>query len=188
MTVPSIHHWLAGDAWNAARLNEVADTVSWLQNPPTIEVRRRTTTQAISGQSWTKVSFDTLVSSYDPYDMWDVGTPTQITFAEPGWYSCEIYTTWSNFAAVDTRVIMALSKNDFGSGLSGGAGLVLRADQDTQTAGSGQNLCLRKEATFFFNSGDFVFLGVYQEDTSSHNLANTSDAECSGVRIRWVSN
>jgi hypothetical protein len=188
MTVPAVHHWYAGDMWNATRMNEITNQINWMQNPPMVHLRRRTTTQSIPSAAWTKVSFDTVVNSYDPYDMYDSATdPTMVVFTEPGWYSCEIYSSWVNWGATDGCVVMGLMKNNFGP-TPGSNGTLLRSDRRTQPS-QGTNIVMRAEATFFFNVGDFVFMGAYNSDTgSAHSLANTSDAECSGLRIRWVSN
>jgi hypothetical protein len=186
MSVPTIRHWLAGDKWNAENLNEIGDQINWLKNPPMIHLRRRNTVQTITGGTnvWTKVRFDTLVNNYNPFEFTiDLASAPDILFVqEPGWYSCEIYTAWQSFGAVDTRVIMGLFKNTFDN-----QGLLLRNDTNTQPSVS-TNINMHKEGTFFFNVGDFVHLGVYHDDSSlTHNLANTSDAESSGLRMRWVS-
>lgn len=181
MSVPEIHHWLAGDSWNADRLNEVKTQIDWLRNPPMVHLRRRATQSITGGTSvWTKVIFDTIVA--DPYGFYDAGTPDTVTVTEPGWYSCEIYCSWQSFGAVDARVIMGLYKNEFVN-----VGLLLRNDKGTQPSAS-SNINMRKEGTYFFNVGDFIHLGVYHDDPSSKSLANTSDAESTGLRMRWVSN
>lgn len=183
MSVPEIHHWLAGDSWNADRFNEIGTQINWLRNPPLFHARRRAATQTIEydGTAWERVEFDTVVA--DPYGFIDiVSDPFTITVTEPGWYSCEIYMSWVNFGAVDARVIMGLFKNEFVN-----TGLLLRNDKGTQPSAS-SNINMRKEGTYFFNVGDFIHLGAHHDDSSSsRTLANTSDAECTGIRMRWVS-
>src|SRR4051812_26048109 len=101
MTVPTVHHWLAGDEFNADRMNEIGTAIAWIRNPPMVHVARKNTGQSISTNIWTKLSFDTLYNSFDPYDFWDSGTPDQLIIREPGWYSFEIQ--FSGVITVDTR-------------------------------------------------------------------------------------
>jgi len=179
MTIPNIHTWLAGDEFNAMRMNEVADAIAFLQNPPMVHVGRRLTTQSIPSSVWTKITFDTVYNGYDPYGMWDSGTPDQITIVEPGWYSCEVHLSLAA-TSTDTRVILGLYKNGLGSD-----DLLLRYDQTTPPSGGNQNL--RRETTLFMNAGDFLHAACWLNSLSL-NSQITSDAESSGLRVRWVSN
>ncbi len=179
MSVPDIHHWLAGDDFNATRMNEIRDQINWLRNPPTVHVARSITTQTIPFQTWTKVSFDTVVNSYDPYVFFDAGTPDRITITQAGWYTCEIVCSMSS-TFNDSRMIMGLYKNGFTTNE-----LLLRYDQTTLP--NTGNINMRKETTLFFNVGDWMHLGLYTDDTANRVSANTSAAESSQLRVRWVS-
>jgi hypothetical protein len=178
MSVPEVHHWLAGDEFNANRMNEVGDLINWITNPPMVHVSRQSTGQVIPSNTWTKISFDTVVNSYDPYDFYDSGTPDQLTIREAGWYTCEL--SFSAVITVDSRVIMGLYKNGFTSNE-----LLLRYDQTTLPTGNSINF--RKESTLFFNVGDWMYYGVLC-DASGFTTTVTSSAEVCGLRIRWVSN
>jgi hypothetical protein len=179
MSIPNVHNWLAGDEFNAVRMGEISDAIQWLRNPPMVHVARRTTTQAIPSNTWTKISFNTLVNSYDPYGFWNAGTPDLITITEPGWYTCEVQLSFVG-TATDTRIILGLYKNGFTSNE-----LLLRADQVTLPNSGNQNM--RKETTLFFNVGDWMHFGIFC-DGAALNTAVTSDAESCGLRVRWVSN
>jgi len=178
MSVPNVHHWLAGEEFNATRMNEIGNLIKWIRNPPMVHVARRTTGQAITSNTWTKISFDTVFNSYDPYTFFDAGSPDKITVTEPGWYSCEIRIAMST--ATDTRIIMGLYKNGFTSNE-----LLLRYDQPTVP--TTPNNTMRKETTLFFNAGDWMHLGIMC-DGASFTTANPSDGECCALRVRWVSN
>lgn len=175
--LPEIHHWLAGDAVNAIRMNEIGDQIKFMMNPPLVHVARRLTQQAVAGTSYAKVSFDTVIS--DPYGMFDAGTPDQVMVTVPGWYSCEIVVAWASFGAVDTRVIMALNKNDFSDD-----GRLIRYDQETLPA---TGMTMRKEAQLFFNVGDTAFLNVQKSNATTQNLSIASAAESCQLRMRWIS-
>lgn len=174
--VPAVHHWLAGDEFNAERMNEVAAAIDWIRNPPMVHVTRKLTGQSIPSGTWTKISFDTVVNGYDPYDFWQPGSPDQLTVTVPGWYSCEIQ--FSGVITVDNRIIIGLYKNGFTSNE-----LLFRYDQTTLPTGN--NINIRKENTLFFNAGDVIYSAVI---STAFTTAITSDAELCGLRIRWVSN
>lgn len=178
MSVPAVHHWLAGDEFNATRMNEVANAIEWLRNPPMVHVARRSTGQAITANAWNLLSFDTLYNSYDPYGIWDVGNPGYLTFTEAGWYTCELQ--FSAAISVDSRLIIGLFKNGTGAGDA-----LFRYDQTTLPSGS--NVNIRKEGSLFFNVGDSVYYGIYC-DATAITTAVLSDAETCSLRVRWVSN
>jgi|ERR1700754_3553599 len=180
MTIPSVHNWLAGDEWNADRLNEVGTAISFLRNPPFVRVGRRLTTQSVPTNTYTAISFDTVFNSYDPYDMFDAGTPTRVTIKEPGWYSCEGFLSLSA-TATDTRALLGIFKN----GSNPPTDMLLRFDQGTLPNTGNTNI--RKETTLFLNAGDFLSLFALC-DGATLTSQITSDAEHSGMRVRWVSN
>lgn len=180
MSVPVVHRWLAGDEFNAARMNEVAAAIEWLRNPPTVHLLRRSTAQTgIVATTWTKLTFDTVVNSYDPWDFYDALSPDTITIKEPGWYSIEMQFSLQG-TATDGRVVMGLYKNGFAL-----TDILMRYDQNT-LPNSG-NINNRKETTLFFNVGDIIYYGIYVDGFTA-STAITSDAECCGMRVRWVSN
>lgn len=180
-TAPSIHHWQAGDSMNAMRMNEIRDQIEWMQNPPMVHVGRRLTTQSFSGGTGVavKVSFDTVFNSYDPYGFFNAGTPDQLTITVAGWYSCEITTSWAG-TATDSRLIMYLYKNGTGAN-----DVMLRHDQGSLPNGANT---MRKESQLFFNVGDVIYMMAYADASFTPVLAASNDAECSQLRIRWVSN
>ena len=179
MSIPPVHHWLAGDDFNADRMNEIGDSINWIRNAPMTHVARRSTGQSIGvANTWTKISFDTVFNSYDPYDFFDAGTPDQLTITEAGWYSFEI--SFSGVITTDTRIIIGLFKNGFTTNE-----LLFRYDQTTLPTGN--NINIRKESSLFFNAGDWLHYGVHCQ-AATFTTAITSDADCCALRIRWVSN
>lgn len=178
---PPIHHWLGGDDMNAARMNEIKDSIDFLRNPPMVHVRRRSsnfTFTAASG-SYFSIPFDTLVNSYDPYDMWDVGSPDVITIQVPGWYACEMVGQWAG-TAQDLRFLHMLGKN--GTTLND---FILRHDQKSLPNSA---TSIRKESMLYLNEGDTLRMLVSTEGTGTFTIAATSDSECAQVRVRWFSN
>lgn len=178
MSAPSVHHWLAGDEFNATRMNEIGTMIGWIRNAPMVHVARRNTGQAISSNTWTKISFDNVYNGYDTYGFFDFGNPDKVTITQAGWYTCELQ--FSAAIGVDSRAIIAIYKNGFTSNE-----LLLRYDQTTLP--SGTNVNIRKESTFFFNVGDWLHYGVFC-DASAFTTAILSDAETCAMKVRWVSN
>lgn len=176
-SVPAIHTWSAGDDMNAARMNEIKTSIDFLRNPPMVHVGRTLTTQAATVGTFTKTSFDTLYNSYDPYGMWNAGTPTALTCTIPGWYTIEAVMCLSN-NATDTRIQMVFYKN---------TEIAMRWDQQgiQNLAGS---INMRKESTIFLNVGDQVFLGAGYNTGAARTMNVDSTTECPQLRIRWVSN
>lgn len=176
--IPNLHHWKAGDEVSAMRMNEIKAQIDFLRNPPMCHVARRLTNQgaAVGG---TAVIFDT--AFYDPYEMWDAGSPDHITVTVPGWYTYEGVITMTN-AAISTTVMVNVYKNGQGTD-----DLILRWDQQgLQNLGGDMNM--RKESTMFLNVGDVVYLHGYYGNGSGRSLVATSDYQCPQLRIRWVSN
>lgn len=180
-TAPQIHHWLGGDEVNAARMNEIKTSIDFLRNPPMAHVRRRNSSFTFTASSGTyfTVGFDTLVNSYDPYGMWNAGSPDRLTVQIPGWYSCEMVTHWGG-TAQDLRYLQVLAKN----GMSFDD-MILRHDQKSLPNSS---TAVRKEGMLYLNQGDNIFLGVSNEGSGSFSLTAASDSECTQLRIRWISN
>lgn len=178
---PPIHHWLGGDELNATRMNEIKDSIDFLRNPPTVHVRRRNSNFAFTASSgiYFAVPFDTLVSNYDPYGMWDPVQNAQLTIQVPGWYSCEMVTYWAG-TAQDVRLLQVLGKNGITFD-----DMILRHDQ---TSLPNSNTAVRKESLLYFNEGDYIQLAVSTEGTGTFTLNATSDSECPQLRLRWVSN
>jgi hypothetical protein len=177
-TIPPVHHWTAGEAMNDERMNEVTDAINWIRNPPMVHVSRQLTNQSIAVTTWTSVSFDTLDNNYDPYGMFDPGTPTQITCTVPGWYMVEGVMIMDNTPAVNARLTMALWKAS--------TEMILRYDQQALDA-IGGNVNFRKEASMFLNVGDTVQLRAHISAGARNMLANGA-AEHPQMRLRWVSN
>lgn len=180
-TAPPIHHWLGGDDMNADRMNEIKDSIDFLRNPPTIHVRRRNsnfTFTAASG-SYFSIPWDTVVNSYDPYGMWNAGTPTLLTIQVPGWYACEMVGYWAG-TTQDVRFIHMLGKNgnDLGD-------FILRHDQRSLPNSS---TGVRKESFLYLNEGDTIEMSVSTEGTGTFTISAVSDSECAQVRLRWISN
>jgi hypothetical protein len=177
--VPDVHHWLAGDDFNAQRMNEIGTAIDWIRNPPMVHVARKLTGQSISPlNTWVKISFDTVYNSYDPYGFFNAGTPDQLTVQVPGWYMCEIQ--FSGSISTDTRIIIGLYKNGFTANE-----LLFRYDQTTLPTGN--NINIRKASTLFFNVGDILYSAVHCQ-AATFTTAVASDAELCGLRLRWVSN
>jgi hypothetical protein len=173
-SVPTIHRWLAGDEANAVRFNEIRDQINFLRNPPMAHVQQRVSTQTFNTPpvAWQTMTFDTLVNSYDPYDMWDPAAPDRLTITVPGWYNCEIAVSVVQ-TTFDGRAIMSIWKS--------GDGTILRYDQ--QNAGTDT---MRQDVEIFFNEGDYIQLRVLFDDTGrTTNI--TSFAQSSQMRVRWVS-
>jgi hypothetical protein len=177
--VPETHHWLAGDAMNADRMNEVRDAIEWLRNPPMVHVRRRLTTQSLPGNQWNKIVFDQIANSYDPYGMFDTGATDRITATVPGWYSYEGVLAINGTATV-ARMILGVYKNGFTTNE-----LMLRYDVDN--APSSGNMLVRKESTIFLNVGDWLHLAWNLNAAETRTSQITSDSESSQLRVRWVS-
>jgi hypothetical protein len=179
--VPSIHRWLAGDEVNAVRANEIKDLIDFLRNPPTVHVRRRLSNFAFTAASgsYFTVTFDTLVNSYDPYGMWDVGATDRLTIKVPGWYSCEMVTAWVG-TAQNLRYTQVLAKNGMTFD-----DMILRHDQTTLP---NSTTVVRKESMLYLNEGDNIRLGVSTEGTGTFTLTTANDSESPQLRIRWVSN
>jgi hypothetical protein len=180
MTIPVIHNWMAGDEFNAERMNEVAAAIEFLRNPPMVRVNRNSAQTGFSSTgTWNKISFNNLYNNYDPWNMWDSGTPDTITFTEPGWYSCEIVMAYQP-TSTDGRMGMGLFKNGFTT-----PDMLMQYNQNTLP--SGNNVIARKESTYFFNAGDFVYCGAYVNGFTGATSAN-SEPQSWGFRTRWVSN
>lgn len=179
VTVPGIHTWQAGDEFNAERMNEIADALEFMRNPPMIHVARRLTTQSIPINTWTTVQLDYVFNSYDPTGMWNPATPDRVTVTQPGWYTCEM-TIAVNGTATDTRLVGGLYKNGFT-----GTEFMMRYDQTT--APNSGNQVFRKEMTLFFNVGDYARIGIFSDGVALTSQI-TNDSESSGLRLRWVSN
>lgn len=175
-TAPAIHHWKAGDEWNADRMTEVSNAISWMLNPPMVHVKRALSDQSIAVTTWTSISFDTLVSSYDPYGMWNAATPTQITAQIPGWYMCEGVICMNQLSS-NSRMQLGLWKH--------GTDVLLRWDQQT-LPDAGGNSNMRKEASIFLNTGDTLELKAWYQ-FGTRTLTSTS-GDHQGLRVRWVSN
>lgn len=177
-SVPNLHHWHAGDEVNAIRMNEIKDQINFLRNPPVCHVGRRLTNQSIATAGSWKVVFDT--AFYDPYEMWDAGTPDQITITVPGWYTYEGVIQMTN-AAVAATVSVYVYKNNLAVD-----DLIMRWDQQgLQVSG---NINMRKESTMFLNVGDVVYLAGYYSNGTGRSFVATDDHLCPQLRIRWVSN
>jgi len=176
--VPPIHHWSAGDAMNAERMNEIANQIDFLRNPPMVHVGR-VATQTLATAIWNKVLFDTLHSN-DPYEMWDAGTPDRITCTVPGWYTVEGVITLSATATAG-RVILGVYKNGFTTNE-----LQLRHDQENSP--SGGNVNARKEFKIFLNVDDWLHLGIQYDDAATRTSATFGTWEHSQLRARWTSN
>lgn len=177
--IPVTHHWLAGEDMNADRMNEVAAAIEFLRNPPMIHVRRRLTAQSLTGSVWNKISFDQVVNSYDPTGMFDAGTPDRVTAQVPGWYSYEARISVVG-TATTTRVILGTYRNGFSSDQH-----ILRADMEN--APSAGNINIRRDSTIFLNAGDWLHLAFFADNAETRTTSTFSDAESSGLRVRWVS-
>lgn len=181
MTVaPTVHHWRAGDDVNAMRMNEIKASIDYIRNPPFAHVRRRTTTQTLTGSAWTKITFDQLVNSYDPYGMWDAGTPDRLTIDIAGWYIVQGVISFQG-TATNTNTALGISKNGFAT-----SDRLLRFDQQNTPSQNGVNI--RKETLMFLNSGDFVHLGIFLGDAASRVTQNLTDTESPQLKVRWASN
>jgi hypothetical protein len=178
-TAPSVHNWLAGDDMNADRMNEIADQISFLRNPPMIHVTRTLTTQALT-QGWNFINFDTVVNGYDPYDMFDSGAPDRITCQIAGWYTVEGQMSL-NQTSTEGRQILGVYKNGTATG-----NVQLRSDvQNFPGAGA---VAWTKEFSVFLNVGDWLHLGHwFFTDTTRTTIAG-STTDRSRLRARWISN
>lgn len=178
-TSPPVHNWLAGDAMNAARMNEIAAQMSFLRNPPMVHVQRALTAQTITTATWNFINFDTVVNSYDPYDMFDAGTPNVITAQLAGWYTIEGSLTL-NGTGNEGRDILGVFKNTTST-----TDIIMRSDVQNQFAG--YNTVWTKEHQIFLNVGDTIYLGHYYDSDASRTTLITGGA-VSRMRARWVSN
>lgn len=176
-TVPAVHHWRAGDEMNATRMTELANAIEWLRNPAMVRVARTLSTQAIAINTWTSISFDTVVNSYDPWGFFNAATPTQVTCPVPGWYMVEVSLTWETAPNVDSRLVMGVWKQS--------AETLLRWDQQgLPNVGGDANM--RKEVAIFLNVGDTVQLRAHV-NAGARNIVNSPDGGAT-MRLRWVSN
>jgi hypothetical protein len=179
--VPKPRYWLAGEGMIADKANEITDLINFLRNPPTVHVRRQNSTFTFTGNSgtWAKLTFDTLVNSYDPYGMWDSGATDRITIQVPGWYSCEMTTGWAG-TTQDVRFLQGIYKN----GTSLADDMILRYDQRSLPNNTTN---IRRASTLFLNEGDFLHLLVYTEGTGTFTISANSAAEAAALHVRWVS-
>lgn len=178
-TVPSIHYWRAGDEMNALKMNDLANVIDWMRNPPMVHIGRTLSNQATTASSAENVvSFDTVYNSYDPYDMYDAGDPTKITIQVSGWYDIE-YATVLSLDANQGRVINAVRRN-------AGSNSILSSDE--VTAPNLGNLSIKRNGLTFLTAGDYVTLSVIYSTTVARNLLAVSTSECPQLRVRWVSN
>lgn len=179
-SAPDVHHWRAGDDMSALRMNEIKTAIDFIRNPPFAHIRRRTTTQSLTGAAWNKVVFDQLANSYDPYGMWDAGATDRLTIEVPGWYIVQGGISFTG-SSVNTNTALGISKNGFAT-----TDRLLRFDQQN-TPSVGQ-VDIHKETMMFLNTGDFVHLGIFLGDAAARTTMNTSDADCPQLKVRWVSN
>lgn len=178
-TAPPIHNWLAGDDFNADRMNEIGDQITFLRNPPMVHVARTITSQTL-GQGWNFISFDTVVNSYDPYGMFDSGSPDRISGQVAGWYTVEAQMSL-NQTSNEGRLILGVYKNG-----TGGNNLQLRSDvQNFPGAGA---VAWTKEFMVFLNVGDWLQLGHWFFMDTSRTTISGSVFDRSRLRARWVSN
>lgn len=178
--VPPVHYWLAGDAMTAVRMNEIKAQIDWLRNPPVVHVARLLTAQTgLLDDDYTIITFDTVVNSYDPYDMWDAGDPTKVTAPVSGWY-----TVFAQYAiagsAVEGRNVLGVFKN--GSDVA--TNLEMRSDNQNQLS-QGSNV-YSKEGLMYLNEGDYVLLGVFQQDAGRSTVITALGESCN-MRVRWAS-
>lgn len=172
-TSPPIHHWNAGDPVSAIRMNEIKASIDWLRNPPMTYVQYLGAPITLP-TTWTKIPFDTEVS--DDYDMWDSGTPDEITVTIAGWYAVEsVISVTAN--ATDSKLTVAIWKNN--------AEVMFRFDQQGLPSVGG-NSNIRKEATMFLNVGDQIELYA-TVSAGARQIVSGGSNECPTLRMRWVS-
>ena len=180
--VPVVHHWLAGEDMNAERMNEIKAQIDFLRNPPMVHVARFTTIQTLTGGTWNAISFDLVINSYDPYDMFDSGQPTKVFSQVPGWYTVEGQFSL-NQTNTDGRLILGIYKNGFTDD-------ELQIRSDIQNFPSSCTGCtnLSKEGLLFLNVGDYVHLGIWFDQDATRDTKNATLSETCRLRLRWVSN
>lgn len=176
---PDVHYWLAGDEMNAVRANEIKAQIDWLRNPPMVHVTRLSTAQTLTG-NWNIISFDTLVNSYDPYEMWDIGTPDVITAQVAGWYY--VLTRFAlNATATEARLQMGVFKN----GTDSLTNIEMRSDnQNTPSQGSNTH---SKAFHVYCNKGDVLRMGVGIENDASRTTTIASLSDSCIMMVRWCS-
>lgn len=179
-TVPPIHRWYAGDRMASIRMDEIKDQIDFLRNPPTVHVARTLTTQAVAQSTFTKVNFDTLVNSYDPYEMWDAGAPDRLTCTIAGWYQVEGQISVSGSGS-EGLVELTVYKN-------GGLATDAQLRSDVQNFPSMGTVNISKETTIFLNVDDWLHLYIWQSaDVSKTTTAGSASERCR-LRLKWVSN
>lgn len=177
VSVPELHHWLAGEDMSATRMNEIKAQIDFLRNPPMVHVARNAAQTLSSG--WNAISFDTVLNGYDPYDMWDISDPSAVYSRVPGWYSVEGQFSL-NGTATDERLILGVYKNSFATS-------EIQMRSDVQNFPSFGNANLSKEFTVFLNEGDFLYLGVWFDVDATRTTGTTTPSEICRFRLRWVS-
>jgi hypothetical protein len=174
-TVPTPHTWLDGEEPDYKDLATYLEKpVTFMMNPPMVRLRR-VTTQNISNNTTTAISWDFV--EVETENMWDASQPTRIKPSTPGWYigQCGMAFAASNTGQRELNVRKNNSTTsmrvnhkayDFGS---------------IYTVGNRGNVFLEQ----FNGTTDYIEMTVFQNSGGTLAvLADTIERQCDMV-LRW---
>lgn len=183
MQLPRTEPWLAGSTQpSEVEFNELEYAFQFLLRPPQCIIYQTTVQNIASGASVAATNMTALVDTESEVSsgvtkMWDSVNNNRITVQTPGWYEVEYATAWITGGGGDRRARWVSINN---SGFAGEYDEIASAAIPNE----GRNMI-----EWFFNTGDYMTLGLTQASGSARDTQVTGfpwNRRCY-LRAKWVS-